>query len=112
MARLIYSAITSLDGYVADADGRFHWAAPDDEVHAFVNDLLRPFGTQLYGRRMYEVMRVWETMADLPDLTPSHGTSPTSGVRATRSSTRGPSTRWRPPGPGSRVASARTRCAG
>jgi len=61
MARLIYSAIMSLDGYVADADGRFEWAAPDEEVHAFVNDLERPVGTYLYGRRMYETMRYWET---------------------------------------------------
>jgi dihydrofolate reductase len=60
-ARLIYSAIASLDGYVADADGTFDWAAPDDEVHAFVNDLERPVGTYLYGRRMYEVMVFWET---------------------------------------------------
>jgi dihydrofolate reductase len=62
MGRLIYSAIASLDGYVADADGRFEWLAPDEEVHAFVNDLMRPVGTQLYGRAMYEVMSVWETM--------------------------------------------------
>ena len=61
MARLIYSAIMSLDGYVADADGRFEWAAPDEEVYAFVNDLERPIGTYLYGRRMYETMRYWET---------------------------------------------------
>jgi dihydrofolate reductase len=64
VARLIYSAITSLDGYVADENGNFDWAAPDEEVHAFVNDLERPIGTCLYGRRMYEVMAVWETMAD------------------------------------------------
>jgi dihydrofolate reductase len=63
MARLIYSAIASLDGYVADEDGNFDWAAPDEEVHAFVNDLERPVGTYLYGRRMYETMAVWETMA-------------------------------------------------
>jgi dihydrofolate reductase len=62
MAKLIYSAITSLDGYVADEDGNFDWAAPDEEVHAFVNDLERPVGTYLYGRRMYEVMAAWETM--------------------------------------------------
>ena len=62
MAKLIYSAITSLDGYVADEAGNFDWAAPDDEVHAFVNDLERPVGTYLYGRRMYEVMVAWETM--------------------------------------------------
>jgi dihydrofolate reductase len=61
MARLIYSTIASLDGYVADADGNFDWAAPDEEVHRFVNDLERPIGTCLYGRRMYEVMRFWET---------------------------------------------------
>ncbi|HEY8093710.1 MAG TPA: dihydrofolate reductase family protein [Acidimicrobiales bacterium] len=61
MARLIYSAITSLDGYVADADGRFDWAVPDDDVHTFVNDLERPIGTYLYGRRMYDVMVGWET---------------------------------------------------
>lgn len=59
--KLIYSAITSLDGYVADASGSFDWAAPDPEVHAFVNELERPVGTYLYGRRMYEVMRYWET---------------------------------------------------
>jgi dihydrofolate reductase len=62
MANLIYLAITSLDGYVADSDGRFDWSEPDDEVHAFVNDLTRPVGTYLYGRRMYEVMVAWETM--------------------------------------------------
>jgi len=61
MARLIYSAIMSLDGYTADADGHFEWAAPDEEVHAFVNELERPVGTYLYGRRMYETMRSWET---------------------------------------------------
>ena len=69
MVRLMYSAIASLDGYVADADGRFDWAEPDDEVHAFVNDLERSVGTYLYGRRMYEVMAAWETMdapADQP----------------------------------------------
>jgi dihydrofolate reductase len=60
MAKLIYAAITSLDGYVADADGKFDWAEPDAEVHAFVNDLERGIGTHLYGRRMYEVMRYWE----------------------------------------------------
>src|SRR3989449_2956976 len=68
MAKLIYSAIASLDGYVADEDGNFDWAAPDEEVHTFVNDLERPVGTYLYGRRMYEVMVAWETMplADQP----------------------------------------------
>jgi dihydrofolate reductase len=61
MAKLIYSAIASLDGYVEDEQGRFEWAAPDDEVHAFVNELERPIGTYLYGRRMYETMVFWET---------------------------------------------------
>jgi dihydrofolate reductase len=64
VAKLIYSAIASLDGYVADEDGKFDWAAPGEEVHAFVNDLERPVGTYLYGRRMYEVMVAWETLAD------------------------------------------------
>jgi dihydrofolate reductase len=64
VARLIYSAIASLDGYVEDADGKFDWAAPDEEVHAFVNDLERPVGTYLYGRRMYETMVPWETIDD------------------------------------------------
>jgi dihydrofolate reductase len=62
VARLIYSAIASLDGYVADEDGNFDWAEPDEDVHRFVNDLERPVGTYLYGRRMYEVMRFWETV--------------------------------------------------
>jgi dihydrofolate reductase len=62
MARLIYAAITSLDGYVADEDGKFGWSVPDEEVHAFVNDLERPIGTYLYGRRMYDTMVAWETM--------------------------------------------------
>jgi dihydrofolate reductase len=61
VAKLIYSAITSLDGYVADRDGNFDWAEPDAEVHAFINDLERPVGTYLYGRRMYETMTGWET---------------------------------------------------
>jgi dihydrofolate reductase len=64
MAKLIYSAIASLDGYVADEHGKFDWAAPDEEVHAFVNDLERPVGTYLYGRRMYDVMAAWETIDD------------------------------------------------
>jgi dihydrofolate reductase len=61
VARLIYSAIASLDGYVEDPQGGFEWAAPDAEVHAFINDLERPIGTYLYGRRMYETMVYWET---------------------------------------------------
>jgi dihydrofolate reductase len=70
IAKLIYSAITSLDGYLADEDGNFDWAAPDEEVHTFVNDLERPVGTYLYGRRMYEVMVYWETAHTLADLPP------------------------------------------
>ena len=70
MANLNYTAITSLDGYVADADGNFDWAAPDEEVHAFVNDLERPIGTYLCGRRLYEVMVFWETVLDGPDQPP------------------------------------------
>ena len=69
MAKLIYSAIMSLDGYVADEEGNFDWAEPDEEVHTFVNDLERNVGTYLYGRRMYEVMVAWETM-DLADQPP------------------------------------------
>jgi dihydrofolate reductase len=64
MANLIYAAIASLDGYVEDEHGTFDWAAPDEEVHAFVNDLERPVGTYLYGRRMYETMVYWETGGD------------------------------------------------
>jgi dihydrofolate reductase len=64
VSKLIYSAIASLDGYVADAGGRWDWSFPDREVHAHVNDRSRPIGTQLYGRRMYEVLVAWETMED------------------------------------------------
>ena len=67
MAKLIYSAIASLDGYVEDDEGNFDWAAPDGEVHAFVNDLERPIGTYLYGRRMYETMVFWEDVNTGPD---------------------------------------------
>jgi dihydrofolate reductase len=70
MAKLIYSAIASLDGYVADEDGNFDWAVPDEEVHAFINDLQRPLGTYLYGRRMYETMLGWETDPTLADQSP------------------------------------------
>ncbi len=62
--RLRYTAITSLDGYVADRDGRFDWSAPDEEVHAFVNELESRVGTYLYGRRLYEVMRSWQDVTD------------------------------------------------
>ncbi|HEY3085198.1 MAG TPA: dihydrofolate reductase family protein [Candidatus Dormibacteraeota bacterium] len=69
MAKLIYSALQSLDGYIADQDGKFDWGEPDEEVHTFLNDLMRTTGTYLYGRRMYEVMIAWETL-DLADQPP------------------------------------------
>jgi dihydrofolate reductase len=69
MAKLIYSILTSLDGYVADKKGNFDWAEPDEDVHTFVNDLERRVGTYIYGRRMYEVMVAWETI-DLTDQPP------------------------------------------
>jgi dihydrofolate reductase len=62
MAKLIYTAIASLDGYVADREGKFDWSVPDEAVHGFVNDLQRPLGTYLYGRRLYDVMQIWETL--------------------------------------------------
>jgi dihydrofolate reductase len=70
MSKLIYLILASLDGYVADKDGKFDWAEPDEEVHAFVNELARPVGTYLYGRGMYEVMIAWETLdlADQPSV--------------------------------------------
>ena len=67
MAKLIYSAIMSLDGYIADEQGNFDWAAPDEEAHAYFNDLDRPIGTHLYGRRMYDVMVAWEQPDMLSD---------------------------------------------
>jgi dihydrofolate reductase len=70
MARLIYSMLMSLDGYISDEAGNFDWAEPSEEVHRFVNDLERPIGTYLYGRRMYEVMSAWETMHTIPDQPP------------------------------------------
>lgn len=68
MGKLIYSALMSLDGYVADRDGRFDWAMPDEQVHSFVNELERSADTYLYGRRMYEVMVAWETLGDSGDV--------------------------------------------
>ena len=111
VARLVYSAITSLDGYVADADGNFDWAEPDAEVHAFVNDLERPIGTYLYGRRLYEVMQVWETLGDRSRRGPGGAvTSPRSGGRPTRSCTRRTLDAVSTPGPGSSGRSTPTRC--
>ncbi len=70
MAKLVYSAITSLDGYTADDNGNFDWGAPDPEVFTFINDLERGFGTYLYGRRMYETMVYWETSDTTEDQPP------------------------------------------
>ncbi|MEV7629108.1 dihydrofolate reductase family protein [Actinoplanes sp. NPDC089786] len=68
MGRLISTSITSLDGYINDEQGKFDWGVPDPEVHAFVNDLERPIGTYLYGRRLYDVMTFWETAHEQPGL--------------------------------------------
>ena len=109
MAKLIYAAIASLDGYVADEQGKFDWAAPDAEVHAFVNDLERPTGTYLYGRRMYEVMKVWESMDwDAP----RPGTSRRSGEPLRRLCTRRRSMQCRANGRGSRGSSTQKRFGG
>jgi dihydrofolate reductase len=67
MAKLIYSAIESLDGYVADEEGKFDWSEPDDEVHSFINTLEAPVGTYLYGRRLYDVMAYWESPPGIAD---------------------------------------------
>ncbi len=67
MGRLVYSVIMSLDGYVDDAEGGFAWAMPDEEVHAYLNDLMRPIGTHLYGRRLYAVMAGWQTLGTSPE---------------------------------------------
>ncbi|MGO4186185.1 dihydrofolate reductase family protein [Pseudarthrobacter sp. TAF60_1] len=66
MGQLIYSGIASLDGYVADRDGNFSWSEPDQEVHTFINDLERDVATYLFGRRMYQVLSVWETFGSTP----------------------------------------------
>ena len=61
MAKLIYVSNVSLDGFIEDEHGSFEWSAPDDDRFAFITDLVRPVGTYLYGRRLYETMAVWET---------------------------------------------------
>ena len=71
MAKLIYVTPTSLNGYIADETGDFDWAAPDEEVHAFINDIVRPIGTYLYGRKMYQTMAVWETPDVISGRTPA-----------------------------------------
>jgi dihydrofolate reductase len=68
--QLIYAVIVSLDGYIADRDGNFDWAMPGEEAHSFINDLERPVGTHLYGRRMYETMIGWETDPTLAEQSP------------------------------------------
>ena len=68
MAKLTYTALTSLDGYIEDEEGGFGWAEPDAELHAFVNDLEAPIGTHLYGRRMYETMAIWQEVGAGPDV--------------------------------------------
>lgn len=70
MGKLLYLAITSLDGYIEDESGRFDWAEPDEEAHTFVNDLERSVGTHLYGRRLYDTMVYWETAHTVADLAP------------------------------------------
>ena len=67
MPKLVYTVMASLDGYTVDADGRFDWSRPSAEVHAHVNAAERSIGTYLYGRRLYEVMAVWEPMGELTD---------------------------------------------
>jgi len=76
-AKLIYLTPASLDGYIADETASPNWAAPDEEVFAFITDLVRPIGTYLYGRKMYETMAVWETPDVIPGVTPAMG-----GLRA------------------------------
>ena len=88
MAKLIYVANVSLDGYVEDVHGRFDWTEPADEVFTFITDLVRPVGTYLYGRRMYETMAVWEVDPTLAAQSELMADFATSGKRPTRSSTR------------------------
>jgi hypothetical protein len=100
MAKIIYPAITSLDGHVADEDGNFDWAEPDEEVHTFINDLERPVGTYLYGRRLYEVMLAGRPCPS-PTSPPSSRTSRRYGGRPMRSSTQGCWSPYPAPGRGS-----------
>jgi dihydrofolate reductase len=102
MAKLIYVTPTSLDGYIADETGDFDWAAPDEEVHAFINDIVCPSGTYLYGRKMYQTMAVWRRQMSFPVGRRPSWTSPESGKRLTKSSI---PNRWRPSPHGRRVSS-------
>ncbi len=105
VAKLVYSAIASLDGYVADGDGDFGWAVPDEEVHAFINDLQRPIGTHLYGRRMYETMAGWETDPTLADQSPVMRDFAAPWQAADKIVYPGRSRRHPPPGRGSSATS-------
>jgi hypothetical protein len=107
MAKLIYAAIASLDGYVEDEEGRPDWAMPDEEVHAFVNDLERPIGTYLYGRRMYETMVFWETASTEADEPAVLWDMPGSGGQL-RSCTPGRFRRYPARGRGSSASSIET----
>jgi hypothetical protein len=111
MAKLIYVANVSLDGYIEDAHGSFEWTAPTDEVFTFITDLVRPVGTYLYGRRMYETMAVGRPTPSWPPSRSSGPTSRASGKRPTRSPTPRRCTRSRPPKRGSSAASTPTRSA-
>jgi dihydrofolate reductase len=111
MAKLIYVANVSLDGYIEDAQGSLDWAAPTDEVITFITDLVRPVGTYLYGRRMYETMAVWESQPALAAQSELRPTSRTSGKQPTRSSTPRRCPLSRPPTRGSSAASTPMRSA-
>ena len=107
--KLIYGAFASLDGYLADKDGNFDWAEPDEEVHAFVNDVVRPSGTHLYGRRIYEVMAVWETDPSLAAHSPVYRDFAEIWQAAEKSSIRKRSRRYPQARRGSNGTSIQTR---
>ncbi len=109
MAKLIYASNMSLDGCTEDERGAFDWAPPDDDVFAFITDLMRSAGTYLYGRRMYDTMAVWETDATLAAQSDLMSDSRTSGRRRTKSSTPRTWPRCRPPIPGSNATSTPAR---
>ena len=111
MAKLIYVANVSLDGYIEDAHGSFEWTAPTDEVFTFITDLVRPVGAYLYGRRMYETMALWEADPTLAAQSELRADSRTSGKRPTRSSTPRRCTQSRRPTRDSSAASTPMRCA-
>jgi dihydrofolate reductase len=111
MAKLIYVSNVSLDGYIEDEHGSFDWTAPDDELFAFITDLVRPVGTYLYGRRLYDTMAPWETDPALSAQSELMADSPTSGRQRTRSFTPRPWTPCRPRRPGSSATSTPPRYA-